>query len=373
MELQILKSNLKQALDILKRISSKNSSLPILDNVLLETQKNYLELSATDLELGIKYQALSKIKSQGKAAIPVNAFSSLVNSLPDKPIDIKQKDKDLNVKCEDYKAKLKGLDPKEFPIIPKIKAEPFTAIKSSLLVNGLSQVIDVVSPSKVRPEISGVYICFEKGGMKVVGTDSFRLAEKELSYSVPVEEGKCVILPHKTAKEVINIFSELGRKLKVYFSENQIMLETEDSEKTEPNIKLVSKLVEGEYPDYEEIIPEDHKTRIVASKDEFKNRIKTASLFGGKVNEIKCEAKPDKKGLEVSSQDPDLGRNKSFLPAKVEGERTEVSFNWRFLKDGLSNIGTKEVIFELNGSGGAAVLKPTGETDYIYVVMPIKA
>jgi len=373
MELQILKSNLKQALDILKRISSKNSSLPILDNVLLETKKNYLELSSTDLELGVKYQALSKIKKQGKVAIPVNAFSNLINSLPDKPIDIKQKENDLSIKCEDYKANLKGLDPKEFPIIPKVDTEVFTTIKSSILLEGLSQVIDVVSPSKVRPEISGVYICFEKGGTILAATDSFRLAEKELNYSASVDEGKCIILPHKTAKEIINIFTDLERKLEVYFSENQIMLKAENSEKTEPNLKIVSKLVEGEYPDYREIIPDDYQTRITVSKSEFNNRIKTASLFGGKVNEIECRVKPDKKGLEILSQDPDLGKNKSFLSAKVEGEETEASFNWRFLRDGLSNIDTKEVVFELNGSGGAAVLKPTGEGDYIYVVMPIKA
>lgn len=372
MKLQILKTNLKQALDILKRVASKSSSLPILNTALLTTKKNRLELASTDLEIGIRYKALAKIKKQGKIAIPAKTFSNLVNSLPKDSITLSSKGNDLNIKCKNYKSQLKGLDPKEFPIIPEIK-EQFTELDINSLIGGLSQVIEVASPSKIRPEISGIYINFDSNNVNMVATDSFRLAEKTVSLSKKIDSESSLILPHKAGRELINIFSQSNQKLKVYLSENQIMFKTESTEKTEPQLHLTSKLIEGEYPDYKKIIPEDYKTQLTISKDKFLNQIKTASLFGGKVNEINIKVAPDQDRVEILSEDPNLGKNRSFLSATIKGEKVETSFNWRFLRDGLSNINTDQILFELNGKEGAAVLKPTKKQNFIYVVMPIKS
>ncbi|MEF8846970.1 MAG: DNA polymerase III subunit beta [Candidatus Paceibacterota bacterium] len=371
MKLKILKQNLKQGLDKIKKVASKSSSLPVLDSVLLTTKKNHLELAATDLELGIKYEVLAKIKDQGKVAIPAKAFSNLINSLPEEEIQLKQKKQDLKIKCGNYESQLKGLDPKEFPIIPELEDE-FAEIKSSVLMEGLSQVEDIASPSKVRPEISGVYICFNKKEIKMVATDSFRLGEKTVSLSdTTLDSTRCLILPSKTARELMNIFKDQQRELKVFISENQIMFKTESPEKTQPEFQITSKLVEGDYPDYEKIIPDDHQTRLKLPREKFLNQIKAASLFGGKVNEVKC--KTSDKGLEISSEDPNLGKNKSVVSAEVEGEDSEASFNWRFVRDGLSNINTDQVIFEMNGGEGAATLRPDGDESYLYVIMPIKS
>lgn len=372
MKLKILKQNLKQGLDKIKKVASKSSSLPVLDSVLLTTKKNHLELAATDLELGIKYEVLAKIKDQGKVAIPAKAFSNLINSLPEEEIELKQKKQDLKIKCGNYESQLKGLDPKEFPIIPELE-DKFAELKSSVLMEALSQIEDIASPSKVRPEISGVYLCFNRKEIKAVATDSFRLGEKSVSLSdTTLNSSQCLILPSKTARELMNIFQDQQRDLKIFISENQIMFKTESPEKTEPEFQITSKLVEGDYPDYEKIIPDDHKTRLKLPREKFLNQIKAASLFGGKVNEIKCKAIPDK-GLQISSEDPNLGKNQSVVSAEVEGEELEASFNWRFVRDGLSNINTDQVILEMNGEEGAATLKPQDDDSYLYVVMPIKS
>ena len=372
MKLKILKQNLKQGLDKIKKVASKSSSLPVLDSVLLTTEKNHLELAATDLELGIKFKVLADIKDQGKVAIPAKAFSNLVNSLPEEEIELKQKKQDLKIKCGNYSSQLKGLDPKEFPIIPELD-DKFAELKSSVLMEGLSQVEEIASPSKVRPEISGVYVSFGRKELKMVATDSFRLGEKTVSLSdVTLDSSKNVIIPSKTARELMNIFKDQQRELKIFISENQIMFKTESPEKTEPDFQITSKLIEGEYPDYEKIIPDDRQTKLELSREKFLNQIKAASLFGGKVNEVECKAIPDK-GLEISSEDPNLGKNKSVVSADVEGEESGASFNWRFVRDGLSNINTDRVILEMNGEEGAATLKPKGDDSYLYVVMPIKS
>jgi len=352
-------------------VASNSSSLPILDSVLSTTKKNHLELASTDLELGIKYEVLAKIKDQGKVAIPAKPFSNLINSLPEEEIELKQTKQDLKIKCGSYSSQLKGLDPKEFPIIPELE-DKFAEMKSSVLMEGLSQVEDIASLSKVRPEISGVYLCFNKKELKAVATDSFRLGEKTVSLpDATLESTRCVILPSKTARELMNIFQEEERELKVFISENQIMFKTESPEKTKSEFQITSKLVEGDYPDYEKIIPDDYQTRLELSREKFLNQIKAASLFGGKVNEVQC--KTSKKGLQISSEDPNLGKNKSTVTAEVEGEKSEASFNWRFVRDGLSNISTDQVIFDMNGEEGAATLKPKGDDSYLYVVMPIKS
>jgi len=371
MKLKILKQNLKQGLDKIKKVASKSSSLPVLDSVLLTTKKNHLELAATDLELGIKYEVLAEVKDQGEVAIPAKAFSNLINSLPEEEVELKQTKQDLKIKCGNYQSQLKGLDPKEFPIIPELEEE-FAELKSSVLMKGLTQVADIASPSKVRPEISGVYISFGKKEIKMVATDSFRLGEKTVSLpDTTLNSTQNVIIPSKTAQELMNIFQDQQRELKIFISDNQVMFKTESPEKTEPEFQITSKLIEGDYPDYEKIIPDDHQTKLELSREQFLNQIKAASLFGGKVNEVKCKA--TKKGLEISSEDPNLGKNKSVVSAEMEGEKSEASFNWRFVRDGLSNIKTDQVIFKMNGEEGAATLIPKGDDSYLYVIMPIKS
>ncbi|MBI3336996.1 MAG: DNA polymerase III subunit beta [Candidatus Staskawiczbacteria bacterium] len=373
MKIEILKENLKSGLNIVEKIIGKNLSLPILDNVLINTEDNFLSLSSTDLETAIKMWILTRIIKKGKAIIPVKLLSNFISSLPDEKIFIEVKDQNIEIECKNFKTQIHGYNPEEFPIIPEFKDLEFLEIDNKKFCQGLSQITDISSLSQTRPEISGIYFIFSKNLIKIVATDSFRLAEKIISLEKPVKKDYSFILPQKPAKEIINILEEREGMLKIYFSPNQIMFEFPMKETSHPLVQITSRLIEGEYPNYQEIIPKKFKTRVILKRDEFLNQIKIASLFSGKINEIKLNINITNKEVEIFAKDPNIGENKSTIPAKIEGDQIEVSFNYKFLTDGLLKIKSSEIIFDLSEEEGPCILKPVGDASYIYVVMPIKS
>jgi len=360
---------------VVGRASLKSLSLPILNNVLLQTEKNFLSLAATDLEVGIKWWSLAKIEKEGKIVIPTQIFSNFINSLPNKKVDLEVKKLNLGVECDNYKTQFKGYDTEDFPIIPQVTEGEVVSVDSETFCQGLNQVVGIASPSTTRPEISGIYLVFEKNTVKMVATDSFRLGEKIFPVGkTNLRQSYSLILPQKAAKEIINIFGEKKEELRICLTPNQILFETLMPEVTShPQSRLVSRLIEGEYPNYQEIIPEKSKTQFTVAKEEFLNQIKIASIFSGKINEIKLKADPQTQRITISSQSPDLGEYTSFFSAKTQGKEISVSFNHRFLLDGLLNIKSSQVAFELSGEDGPGVLRPIGDKSYFYIVMPIKA
>jgi DNA polymerase III subunit beta len=374
MKLSVLQEKIKEGLNFSERISSKSLTLPILNNILISTEKNFLNIISTDLEIALKWWTLAKIEKEGKITIPSRLFFSFINLLPNKKIDLDSKGFDLNVDCENYKTQIKGLNPEEYPIIPQISQEDFINIKSSIFCQGLSQVVDIPIISTTKPEISGIYFTFQKNNIIMAATDSFRLGEKKIFIkNSSLKKDFSFILPQKTAREIINIFGEKEGDMKIYFSPNQVMFEYLMPETDHPQIQLISRLIEGEYPNYQDIIPKQSTTQFSVNKSEFLNQIKTASLFSSKVNEIKLKINPDKKKIDICSQSQDLGDYQSSFGGEIKGEQLDVSFNYRYLMDGLLNIKSSEIIFELNGDSGPSILKPLGDETYLYVVMPIKA
>jgi DNA polymerase-3 subunit beta len=378
MKITLLTKTLRKGLTIVEKIAGRVSTLPILNNVLIEQEQNFIKLSTTDLELGIQWWGLCKAEKDGKITVPAKFFSQLVGSLSDEKIDIEERNKTLHIESKNFKTQIKGFSADDFPIIPTFLKDLYVEINSKKLKDGLMDVIDFTSLSQVRPEISGVYFSFKDDCLKLVTTDSFRLAEKTLAFSGKKEEYNNLfkkeinfILPQKTAKELISVLSDTVKNVKIYLSESQVMFETTLQETDHPEVNLVSRLIEGEYPTYQEIIPRESQTKIVLDKEEFSKQIKIASLFGGKINEIKIKADSDTREMEILSQDPDIGESKSNLPAKIEGDKVNAAFNWKFVLDGLNKIKSSEVFFGLHDNKGPAVLKPIGDPSYLYVVMPI--
>jgi DNA polymerase-3 subunit beta len=376
----ILKERLKDGITVVERISAKSLSLPILNNILISVEKNFLNLITTDLEVGIKWWALVKTEKEGKIAVPARILSSFINFLPNKPINLSSKDLVLKIDCENYKTSIKGFNPEEFPIIPKVATEESISIPSKLFCQNLNQVVDIASVSSTKPEISGVYFLFQKELITMAATDSFRLGEKKLyleSGLGNIQKDYSLILPQRAAKEVINIFGEKEGNLNIYFSPNQIMFEIPSLETPHPQVQLTSRLIEGDYPNYQEIIPKKHETKITLQAQEFINQVKLTSLFSGKIHEIKLKIDPKKNQLDLFSQNPDVGEHQSFLKGKVEGKPCEVSFNHRFLLDGLLSVmaGKEkggEIVLELTGSDKPGVIKPKGDENFLYLAMPIK-
>lgn len=374
MIIKILQNKLKEGLNIVERITTKSLSLPILNNILIKTEKSFLNLSSTNLEIGIQWWTLAKVEKEGAIVVPAKTISDFISFLNDGPIKLKAEDYYLVIESEKYKTKIKGLSSDEFPIIPQVLSQESLNLNTRLFCEGLKQIIQIPAPSSARPEISGIFLSFQKNSVKMAATDSFRLGEKKifLKEALPIHKEYSCILPQRTAKEIINVFGEREGELKVLLSPNQILFESQMAETTHPEIQMVSKLIEGEYPDYQTILPQKFATEIILDKNEFLNQLRAASIFASKINEIKLKTESKKGVIEISSQNPDLGEYHSTIFAQIRGKEIEISFNFRFLIDGLLNIPSSEINFGLNSEEEAAVLRGEGDQSYLYLVMPIK-
>ncbi|OIO44406.1 MAG: DNA polymerase III subunit beta [Candidatus Nealsonbacteria bacterium CG_4_10_14_0_8_um_filter_35_10] len=374
MIIKILQNKLKEGLNIIERITIKSLTLPILNNILIKTEKNFLSLSSTNLEIGIKWWNLAKIEKEGAIVIPSKILSDFIGFLEGGPIKLEVKDQTLTIETEKYNTKIKGLSPEEFPIIPQVSPNEPINLERRLFCDGLKQIVQIPILSSARPEISGVYLAFQKNLVKMVATDSFRLGEKKifLKKPLPIQKEYSCILPQRTAKEIINIFGEKEGECKMFLSPNQILFESQMVETPHPEIQIVSKLIEGEYPDYQTILPQKFATEIVLNKNEFLNHLRAASIFASKINEIKLKTDGKRGLVEISSQNPDLGEYRSTIFAKIKGKEIGVSFNFRFLIDGLLSIPSPEVSFELNSEEEATILRGVDDQSYLYLAMPIK-
>lgn len=373
MKIIILKEKLKEGIKTVEKISQKSSTLPVLQNTFLEAKKNILKLTTTNLESSISWSGLAKITGEGGVCIPTRFLSNLLGFLPNKPLLLDIKKFILNLESGDYSTKVKGLNPEDFPIIPQIEKTKPIIVNSSEFCKALEQLLNIPSSSTARPEISGILFSFQKKLIKIVATDSFRLAEKKLFIKKDVSKDCSLILPQSAAKEIVGVFGEKKGNLNIYLSPNQLLIEYSSDDPLQPSIQFSSRLIKGEYPNYEEIIPKKYETTIRVSKKEFLNQIKTASLFSGKINEVKVVVNTKNKQVEISSQSPDLGEYKSSLGGTIKGKNTSVSFNHRFLIDGISEIKGDEILFSFTDKEGPAVLKPLNLEDFLYIIMPIKA
>ncbi len=365
MQVTVLQENFKKALTVAEKIIGKNLTLPILNNVLLSAEKSKLRVSSTNLEIGINVWLSGKIEQPGAITLPAHLLGDFINNLPNEKIGLKAKDKKLEIKCQKHRALINGLSADDFPIIPELKEKPALTINGNLLKDGLSQVVNMASISESRPEICGIYNIFNGKSIKLAATDSFRLAEKEIPLADKVSQEQAIIIPQRTIYELIRILSDQESDVSVVVAENQILFDL-------GNIQIISRLIEGQYPDYQQIIPKQSKTKVTFNKQELTKAIKIASLFSGKIDDVKLAINSQKNIVEVSSRDVDLGENKSQIQAEIQGDSLEAIFNHRYLMDGLNNIYSDKVIIGFNDSIKPVVIYPVGDVNYTYVVMPIR-
>ncbi len=375
MAIEVLRENLKKGLQTVERITGKNLVLPILNNVYLKTEKNSLRLATTDLETAIYHWVLAKTDKEQEITVPVKLFSNLLSFLPDQKINLEIKNKILILSGKNYKTEIKGLDPKDFPIIPKIEKNEWVEINPLLLTEGISQVIDFCSTTQIRPELTGVYFLFSEKDVKVVATDSFRLAEKTFYFENPqknIKKEKSFILPRNAAREIIGIFNESEQKIKIFFTPNQILVESYFFESETPETQLISRLIEGEFPNYRDVIPKESKTEVLVDKSQFLNYLKAASIFAGRGNEVNLKVDTKDKKIEILTENTDVGSTQFTLPAKINGEKTKICFNYKFLLEGVSKIKGDEIYIGLNGEDGPGLIKSQEDSSFLYILMPIK-
>lgn len=372
MKFEIIKENLKKAVSICERITRKTLSLPVLQNILLKTNGNFLELTTTNLELSITWKILAKISNQGSLLLPATFLSNILNLTSSEKIEAYEENKNLILISENQETQIQGYDPEEFPIIPKMEKEFIWQTDGLKLADGLSQVVEQAAFSSIRPEISGVLFSFQKNKLKVVATDSFRLSEKSIFLEKSGEKDLSFICPQQTCRELIAVLSQEKAVVEVSANINQVCFEVISERPDQIKCFIQSRLIDGEYPKYQDIVPKQYGSKIQVNKDEFSSQIKRAGLFSGKVFDVKLSTFPNNGKIKLFSQSADVGKNESYVPCKIEGAEQDSVFNYKFLLDGLNNLKSSEVSFELNGSDGPACLKPIGDDSYFYILMPIK-
>ncbi|MEK7537050.1 MAG: DNA polymerase III subunit beta [Patescibacteria group bacterium] len=356
---------IQEGLNIIKNITGKNLNLPILNTILMTAKNNQVNFSTTNLELGINYYLNTPIENEGKVAIPSKIITDFVSNIKDEKIEISLKDNILNIQSNNFKTKLICFDPKDFPLIPKLKKDSPIVLSPRVLKNALSSVFDSISLSQTRPELGGVFINLNKGRIYFASTDSFRLTEKIIN--TPCLKNISVIVPRNTVAELIRILSDYEKDVLVSIEENQIQISSDDFD-------IISRLIDGHYPDYQRVIPLKSISQILFKKEDLQNNIRLAGLFSSNINDIGLRI--DKKEAVVFSKNSDRGefnsRIKSNSSIQIE-EPFEVLLNYSYLADGLKNIPSEDVLFEYTGEGAPIVLKPKDpELNFTYLIMPLK-
>src|SRR3989338_7709141 len=302
MKITVNKKNLKKALNLVEKIVSKNTSLPILNNILLKTENGRLKVSATNLEIGVNYVIGAKIEEVGQIAVPSRIISDFIGNILDDKVSLTTKNNILSINSERYKTQILGFDAKDFPIIPKIKSKPLAAIPVKLIRNSLVAVLDSVAISETRPELAGVFVDFDKDKIVFAATDSFRLTEKSVDFKNIQKQS--FILTRNTVIELIRITNELDGDLTFNISDSQVSFSNDDFE-------MVSRIVDGNYPDYKKIIPEKFVSKVLVRKDELDKAIRLAGLFSTNVSDIKINC--SEKGITILAKNSDKGEIETLI------------------------------------------------------------
>ncbi|MBX4189812.1 DNA polymerase III subunit beta [Candidatus Parcubacteria bacterium] len=363
MKVSVGQKNFRKALLLTEKVVGKNTSLPILNNILLKTENGRLRLSATNLEIGINTFIGSKIDEVGEIAVPAKILNDFISTINDEKITLVTKNNSLYINTDHYKTQILGFDPKDFPIIPKIKSEPICSVPPGELKNTLIAVLDSVSLSDSRPELAGVYVYIKNNQAVFASTDSFRLTEKILRFKH--QEPATFILPRNTVSELIRVCGDLEDNLQIKFSENQISFFNDDFE-------ILSRVVDGNYPDYKKVIPEGCISRVLVDKQELEKHLRLSGLFSSQVSDVKIQCSDN--NLVLTAKNSDKGEIETSVPVTLKNEPFEISLNYRYLLDGLKNISTPSVILEYTGQGSPLLVKPGDDNkDMVYLIMPLRS
>ncbi|MEI7497999.1 MAG: DNA polymerase III subunit beta [Candidatus Falkowbacteria bacterium] len=377
MKFSSLEEHLKNGLFIVGHGTGKNQNLPILGNVLISCQRGEIKLSATNLEIGISCIVRGKVDVEGSFTVDAKILNDYITLLPNEKVDIEVLNQNLVISCANYQTKIRGLQADDFPVIPQLERVDAIKIDAQELRRSLNQVVFAVAGSETRMELSGVLLRVVDQTLVLVATDSYRLAEKKILLGMADIENSALdisaIVPAKTIQELVRILGGIkdeldggAKQVEIYLSDNQVMFVYD-------SVELVSRLIEGQYPDYQQIIPQNPKTRAEVEVEQFSRAVKAAALFTkAGINDVNLDIPRSKNELVISATSGQTGENITKISAVTEGEDNFVVVNYRFLLDGINTIAVDSVVLEVVDGNTPCVLKPKNQENYLYVIMPIK-
>ncbi|OQA04989.1 MAG: DNA polymerase III subunit beta [bacterium ADurb.Bin400] len=365
MKATILQSNFAKGLNQVSRVVASRTTLPVLGNILIVAKKGKITFSATDLEVGITTHVAGKVEEDGEITIPARLLLDFISNNTDETIELVLVDTKIHLKSEHYEANISGISAEEFPTIPNPPEDVFCSLKRSDFVDAIKKVAIAPANDETRPVLAGIYFHFNGKVLTMAATDSYRLAEKKVNLESSIPEKK-LIVPSRTMTEVLRLLSALENIEEIALSstENQVFFQIGETH-------LVSRVIEGAFPNYSQIIPSGYKVLAKEDYREFLAALKMTSLFAkDAANNIKI--KTTDQNLIISSAHAQSGDATSKVSAEVSGNDMEIAFNARYLLDALQAVSSKAVTLKLNDSSSAAVLEFDQDKNYLYIIMPLK-
>ena len=369
MKLSVMQENLARGLSVVSRAVSNRSTLPVLANVLLKTEDAGLKLTATNLEIGITYWVPGKIESDGATTVPAKLLTDLVNSLPagDRVDLTLQAGDTLHLCCGRFETHVKGIDADEFPAIGAAGERPTTRIAQNSLRRALAETVFAAASDEARPILTGVLARFEGDHLTLAAADNYRIAVKTIPILDAVPETS-VVIPARALVELARVLADVEDPVEIVLaaSRNQVLFHLD-------GIDLVSRLIDGQFPNYQQVVPQTHTTRAVLDREELLRAVRPAALIAHEsANIVKLQIGADgEPGITVSAS-AEVGDHVGQVEATVEGDGTTIAFNARYLADVLTNVDADQFALELNGPLSPGVFKPLGDDQYIHVVMPVR-
>ncbi len=373
MKVSCLQENLAKGLGVVSRAVSTRSTLPVLANVLLATDGGRLKLSATNLEIVITCWIGAKVVEEGSITVPARTLNDLVNTLPPDQVELEldTQTQTLHLACARTEANIKGIDATEFPLVPEPSKDARHRIEASVLKTMINQVAFAAATDDARPTLTGVLTKMKGSTISMAATDGFRLSVRSAELPGDVEEPMEVIIPARALSELARIADDETETVAVSMPEgrNQVIFDLE-------NIVLVTQLIDGNFPDYEPVIPQRYSTRTVLNAGEFAKACKMAEIFAREASHTaRVRVEPGNELMPgfatISATSSETGDNVAQIDAVVEGEEVEIAFNVRYMSQVLSVIDSPQVALETTKSTDPGVIKPVGDDEYIHIIMPM--
>lgn len=363
MKLQVTQENLNRALSSVARVANSRGTLPILANVLIKTSHNRLSLSATNLDIAITHYIGAKVKDEGSITVPARLMQDFVSSLPEGVIELDLQETKLHVTTDQYQSVVNGIVADDFPVMPAITSGKSWATKANGFKKALGQVVFAASNDETRPVLTGVLLQTLEGKLYMAATDSYRLAEKQLGAN---KQDVNLLVPASAMQDLLRVMGEDDQEIQVTHDDQQILFKLGD-------IELVTRLVDGQYPDYRKLIPEKFTTQATLRRADLANVTKVSSLFAREsAGSVTIDLDEKAKQLSIRSVASQLGENTATAPAKVSGNGS-VTVNSRYLLDALGALGGEDVMFGFNGKLEPTMLSDPQAPDYRHIVMPLKS
>lgn len=363
MDLQITQENLNKALSHVARIAASRTTLPILSNVLLQTENNRLKISATNLDIAISQHIGTKIKKEGSLTVPARLFQDFINNLPKTTITLKQDEHKLHIQADNYKSTINGIPMDDYPIMPAITEGKSFSIPSKDLKKALQQVIFAASSDEARPVLTAIYIHNKKDQLYFVATDSYRLAEKQVA---SISQDISLLVPSSSMQDLLRIIPDQETEVEVTYSDQQVRFLVD-------NIELITRLIDGTYPDYQKLIPSSFGNQALVERGELITITKVSGLFSREsAGSITVSIDEAEKMLSVKSIASQVGENEAKTTGDIQGVG-DITLNSRYLLEGLQAIDGDKVNFGFNGKLEPIVVSNPETKDYLHVVMPLKS